>query len=132
MVIALHLVAAIGDMGSIYSPSKQMLYVVGVSFTAELTAKVAYEETMGRLFVGIQGTELSAAGRLLARQVADYATFLQQAPWYRWDFDVARAELAALPAATANARSLWVRNTGSRRFTPAPSAPLPPGTTCCA
>lgn len=102
------LARATADMGGIDGPTRQMLYVIGVSFTTELAARAAYEETLGRLFATIQGSELSAADRLLARQAADYATFLQQVPWYRWDFDAARAELAALPAATLRDRERQV------------------------
>lgn len=102
------LTGATADMGGLDPTTKTTLYVIGVSFTAELAAKAAYEETLGRLFAGLQGTDLSAADRLLARQAADYATFLQQVPWYAWGFDTARAELAALPAATLRDRERQV------------------------
>lgn len=73
--------------------TKQMVYVIGVSFTAELALKAAYEETIGRLFVGLRGADHSPLDTISARQARDYATFLQQVPWYRWDFDADIAEL---------------------------------------
>ncbi len=79
---------------------KQTVYVIGVSFTAELLAKAVYEETIGRLFAGLRGTERAPLDNLSARQAADYARFLQQTPWYKWDFD---NDIAALDTAKTNA-----------------------------
>lgn len=36
-----------GELGGIDGGTKQMVYVIGVSFTAELALKAAYEETFG-------------------------------------------------------------------------------------
>jgi hypothetical protein len=68
-----------------------MVYTIGVSFTAELLLKAAYEETIGRLFSGTR----APLDDLSARQAADYAVFLHQTPWYRWDFTRDAAELEA-------------------------------------
>lgn len=38
--------------GEVDGATKQMVYVIGVSFTAELALKAAYEETLGRVFAG--------------------------------------------------------------------------------
>jgi hypothetical protein len=73
-------------MGGVDGGTKQMVYTIGVSFTAELLLKAAYEETLGRLFVALRGPERTPLDDLSARQAADYAAFLQQVPWYRWDF----------------------------------------------
>ena len=70
-----------------------MVDVIGVSFTAELLLKAAYEETMGRLATWVRGEERSPLDDLSARQAAGYATFLQQVPWYRWDFRTSAMEL---------------------------------------
>ena len=80
--------------------TKQMVYTIGVSFTAELALKALYEETLGRLFAGLRGPERSPLDDLSAQQAADYAVFLQQVPWYRWDF---RADAAALRTARTDA-----------------------------
>ena len=74
---------------------RTMVDVIGVSFTAELLLKAAYEETLGRLATWVRGEARSPLDELSAGQAADYATFLQQVPWYRWDFRDAGAELDA-------------------------------------
>ncbi len=75
-----------GDHGGFPWETKQMVYVIGVSFTAELGLKGLYEESAGRAFALFRGPDHAPLDRLSAKQAADYATFLQQVPWYRWDF----------------------------------------------
>jgi hypothetical protein len=77
---------ASGPHGGFPWETKQMVYTIGVSFTAELALKAAYEETVGRLFVALRGPSRAALDDLSAQQAADYAVFLQQVPWYKWDF----------------------------------------------
>ena len=79
--------------GGVDTPTKQMVYTIGVSFTAELLAKAAYEETIGRLVTWVRGPEHAPLDDVSARQAQDYATFLQQTPWYLWDFRQSAAEL---------------------------------------
>ncbi len=76
--------------------SKQTIYTIGVSFTAELAMKALYEETLGRIATLIRGPQHSPLDSLSAQQAADYAKFLQQVPWYNWDFN---RDIAALKAA---------------------------------
>ncbi len=73
-------------LGPVDGGTKQMVYVIGVSFTAELLAKAAYEETLGRLAAWLRGPERAVLDDVSAQQARGYATFLQQVPWYRWDF----------------------------------------------
>lgn len=82
--------------GGVTRDTKQMVYVIGLSFSAELLLKAAYEETLGRMATLIRGEARALLDDLSARQAADYATFLQQVPWYKWDFG---ADAAALSAA---------------------------------
>lgn len=90
--------------GGVPWETKQMVYTIGVSFTAELLAKAAYEETLGRLATLIRGETRAALDDLSAVQAADYATFLQQTPWYKWDFT---ADVAALATnATTSPRDM--------------------------
>ena len=89
-----------GSMGGTDASTKQMIYVIGTSFTAELALKAAYEETIGRVFTMIRGPERSPLDDLSAEQAAGYARFLQQVPWYRWDF---RGDVAALEQARTDA-----------------------------
>lgn len=91
---------ASGPHGGFPWETKQMVYTIGVSFTAELALKAAYEETVGRLFVALRGPSHAPLDDLSARQAADYAVFLQQVPWYKWDFtrDAEALEAAATDA----------------------------------
>ncbi len=86
--------------------ARQMDYVIGVSFTAELLAKAAYEETFGRLFTWIRGPARAPLDDLSARQAADYAAFLSQVPWYKWDF---AADKSALVGANSGSIRDWER-----------------------
>ena len=89
-------------MGEITGDTKATIYTIGVSFTAELLAKAAYEETLGRLATMLRGPQRSSLDDLTARRDADYAAFLTQTPWYQWDFG-------------ADARALAAASTGSLR-----------------
>jgi hypothetical protein len=72
----------------------QVVYTIGVSFTAEMLAKAAYEETLGRVASLIRSPDRAPLDDLSAEQARDYATFLQQTPWYKWDFEADRAALS--------------------------------------
>lgn len=91
---------ASGPHGGFPWETKQMVYVIGISFTAELGLKAAYEETAGRLFAALRGVTPAFLDTVSAKQAADYANFLQQVPWYEWDFRRDAAELDALTHAT--------------------------------
>jgi hypothetical protein len=65
--------------GPISTDIKAMLYIIGVSFSAELALKGAYETTIGALFR--PSAAPFPAEDLLAWQMGDaYAAFLQQTP----------------------------------------------------
>ena len=83
------------EMGGVTSDSKMTIYTIGVSFTAELLAKAAYEESFGRIATWLRGGDRAPLDDVSAGQAADYAAFLQQTPWYKWDFQRDSAELAA-------------------------------------
>lgn len=85
--------AVSGPHGDIDGATKQMIYVIGVSFTAELLLKAAYEETSGRLIAAMRGPEKAPLDDLSAKQAQAYAEFLQQVPWYKWRFREDRADL---------------------------------------
>lgn len=91
---------ASGPHGGFPSEFKQTAYTIGVSFTAELLAKAAYEETIGRVFTWIRGEQHAPLDELSADQATQYSQFLRQIPWYRWDFtsDAAALSDAATPA----------------------------------
>ena len=87
------LTRASGSMGGPSPDYRTMTHVIGVSFTAELLLKAAYEETFGRAAAWLRGPRPSSLDELSASQAAAYAEFLRQVPWYRWDFRAAREEL---------------------------------------
>jgi len=80
--------------------SKLTIYTIGVSFGVEMVMKALYEETLGRVATWIRGGGRTPLDDLSATQAAEYAEFLQQIPWYKWDF---RADVAALGVATTDA-----------------------------
>lgn len=92
--------------GTVSSDIKAMLYIIGVSFSAELGVKGLYETTIGALFR--PSAAPFPAEDLLAWQMADtYAAFLQQTPWYAFPFADYLGKLWALPwQGTAPARSV--------------------------
>jgi len=80
--------------GPVDGGTKQMVYVIGASFTVELLFKAAYEETLGRLFVILRGQDRSLLDDVSANQAKAYADFLQQTPWYKWRFREDAAQLS--------------------------------------
>ena len=73
-------------MGCVTGETKATVYTIGVSFTAEMLAKAAYEETLGRVATWSRGNARAPLDDLSAQQAEKYARFLQQTPWYKWDF----------------------------------------------
>lgn len=86
--------------GGFPGETKQMVYTIGVSFTAEMLAKAAYEETIGRLVTLIRGETRAPLDDLSAEQARSYAKFLQQIPWYKWDFAADAKALKAQSSGT--------------------------------
>lgn len=61
-------------------------YIIGLSFTAEMAIKGAWEWTIGAATAWLRGSQRTAEDDY-ALAVADrYAAFLQQTPWYRFPF----------------------------------------------
>ncbi|MEC9343317.1 MAG: hypothetical protein VYD64_05675, partial [Pseudomonadota bacterium] len=73
------------------------IHTIGVSFTLEMLAKAAYEETLGRLFAALRGPQKTPQDDYARRVAANYADFLQQIPWYKYDFDTAARRLWLFP-----------------------------------
>jgi hypothetical protein len=72
--------------GNIDSDVKAMLYIIGLSFAAEMGVKGAYELTIGRVSEAIRGAEHTPEDRFALAVAEHYATFLQQTPWYAYPF----------------------------------------------
>jgi hypothetical protein len=63
-----------------------MIHTIGVSFTAEMAVKAAYEETIGRATAWWRGPSKTPQDQAVAAMAIDYATFLRQTPWYEYPF----------------------------------------------
>lgn len=72
--------------GMVPSDTKSMLYVIGISFAAEMGIKGAYEETIGRITSVIRGEVRTAEDDFALMVADDYAGFLRQTPWYQYPF----------------------------------------------
>lgn len=83
------------ELGPAGTDAKLTIYTIGASFTLEMAFKAFYEETLGRL--ASLTSEGSPQDRVEAEMAADYATFLQEVPWYKYDFDGWHAKLMAAP-----------------------------------
>ena len=77
--------------------TRSMIHTIGVSFTMEMLAKAAYEETMGRATAWLRGPRKTAQDTVIAGVAADYAAFLRQTPWYLYPFNRKAHELWAAP-----------------------------------
>ena len=88
-----------------------MLMVIGISHTVEHVIQSAYENTIGRITGMFEDN--APEDIFLAAVAADYAAFLDQTPWYRFDYAVRRGEMWALePADGAGAARSWERKLG--------------------
>ncbi|TDT73747.1 hypothetical protein BDE40_2522 [Litoreibacter halocynthiae] len=83
------------ELGKAGTDAKLTIYTIGASFTLEMLFKAAYEETIGRIASWTSDT--SPQDKVEMAMAADYATFLQEIPWYKYDFDAWYAKLMAAP-----------------------------------
>lgn len=77
--------------------TRSMIHTIGVSFTAEMLAKAAYEESIGRFTAWLRGAHKTRQDAVIAAMAADYAAFLRQTPWYQYPFRRKAQELWAPP-----------------------------------
>jgi hypothetical protein len=83
--------------GGADGPTRMMIHIIGVSFTAEMAVKAAYEESLGRLAAWARGAHKTPQDEAIAAMSADYAAFLRQTPWYRYAFSHQRRKLWDAP-----------------------------------
>lgn len=83
------------ELGKAGLDAKLTIYTIGASFTLEMLFKAAYEETIGRL--ASLTSDTSPQDKIEATMAVDYANFLQEVPWYKYDFDGWYAKLMAAP-----------------------------------
>jgi hypothetical protein len=72
--------------------AKLMIYTIGISFSAEMAVKAAWENTVGRVTEWIGGWA-SPEDRYAAGVQQRYAAFMHEVPWYRFGFGDALAGL---------------------------------------
>ena len=72
--------------GVISTEYKAMLYIIGVSFSAEWGIKGIYENTIGRVTALIRGSTKTAEDEFAIKAWDEYNVFLQNAPWFEHAF----------------------------------------------
>jgi hypothetical protein len=72
--------------GEIPSDTRTMLHVIGVSFSAEMAVKGAWESTLGALAEAVRGGAPTPEDTFSHAVADDYAAFLRQTPWYAYPF----------------------------------------------
>ncbi len=86
---------------------RPMLYTIGLSFSAELLVKAAYENTLGRITEAVGGWR-SADDTYAARVQQRYGAFMHETPWYEFPFGGALSGLWRTSGAGAQFRH-WER-----------------------
>jgi len=76
---------------------KAKLSLLGLGFTAEMSAKGAYEQTLGWLTAAIRGRTKTPEDVLAQWMAGDYAEFIGQWPWYQYSFWKQARRLWSLP-----------------------------------
>jgi hypothetical protein len=66
--------------------SRTVLYVIGLSFSAEMAVKGAWERSIGAVTAWIRGGERTPEDDFALLLAGDYARFLQRSPWYDFTF----------------------------------------------
>ena len=66
--------------------SRAVLYVIGLSFTAEMVLKGAYERTIGAVTATIRGKTRTPEDDYALGLADDYAKFLETQAWYDYPF----------------------------------------------
>jgi hypothetical protein len=78
--------------GGASADARVMLYTIGLSFSAEMLIKSAYENSIGRLFEWLGGWN-SADDRYAASVQKRYGAFMHETPWYEFPFGQALSGL---------------------------------------
>ena len=92
------------------SEVKTMIYVIGISYSAEYAIKGLYENTIGRVFEWIRGDTAHAAGRICPRRAAGLCPFLYTVPWFKYPFREKLDGLMAISTPTPSIARTWERD----------------------
>jgi hypothetical protein len=89
---------------------KSMIYVIGVSYSAEYAIKGFYENTIGRITEWIRGPVRTPQDDYARTVLQDYAAFLYTIPWYKYPFGEKLDGLMAISAPTPSHIRTWERD----------------------
>ena len=89
---------------------KSMIYVIGVSYSAEYAIKGLYENTIGRVTEWIRGPTRTPQDDYARGVLQDYAAFLYAIPWYKYPFRDKLNGLMAISAPTPSHIRTWERD----------------------
>jgi hypothetical protein len=89
---------------------KSMIYVIGVSYSAEYAIKGFYENTIGRVTESIRGSARTPQDDFARKVLQDYAAFLYTIPWYKYPFREKLDGLMAISAPTPSPTRTWERD----------------------
>jgi hypothetical protein len=91
------------------SEVKTMIYVIGISYSAEYAIKGLYENTVGRVFEWIRGGQRTPQDDYARAVLQDYAAFLYTVPWFKYPFREKLDGLMAITAPTPSIARTWER-----------------------
>jgi len=91
------------------SEVKTMIYVIGISYSAEYAIKGLYESTVGRVFEWIRGSQRTPQDDYARAVLQDYAAFLYTVPWFKYPFREKLNGLMAITTRTPSIARTWER-----------------------
>jgi hypothetical protein len=89
---------------------KTMIYIIGISYSAEYAIKGLYENTIGRLFESIRGEARTPQDDYARTVLQDYSAFLYTVPWFKYPFREKLDGLFAITAPTPSTLRTWERD----------------------
>jgi hypothetical protein len=101
---------AVPESGESRVDVKTMIYVIGVSYSAEYAIKGIYENTVGRATEWIRGPARTPQDDYGRKVLQDYAAFLYTTPWYKFPFGEKLDGLMAISAPTPSPIRSWERD----------------------
>src|SRR5882672_8965610 len=100
---------AVPPSGESLTEVKTMIYIIGISYSAEYAIKGLYENTIGRVFEWIRGEERTPQDVYARKVLQDYSAFLYTVPWFKFPFREKLDGLMAITARTDSSLRTWER-----------------------
>jgi hypothetical protein len=101
---------AVPETGESRFDVKTMIYVIGISYSAEYAIKAIYENTIGRITEWIRGAARTPQDNYARAVLQDYAAFLYTIPWYKFPFREKLDGLMAISTPTPSNLRTWERD----------------------